>query len=124
MATISDISIIDSNTAEATAVESGLERTICSPNLCASKNLTIYRRTVLSGRQLDLQAGEDYHVVYIMQSPTAGAPCVSNLKPTQPRKVRVCCSYPANRLESKPPIRIWNCFIWSRRSRRRQSMTV
>ena len=55
MATIGDISIIDSNTAEATPVESGLERTLCSPSLCDSKNLSVYRRTILSGRQFDLE---------------------------------------------------------------------
>ena len=50
MPTISDVSIIDSNTAEAKPVESGLERTICSPSLCGSKNLTVYRRTISKGR--------------------------------------------------------------------------
>ena len=72
MATISDISIVDSNTAEATPVESGLERTLCSPGLCDSKNLSVYRRTILSGRQFDLEAGQDYHIVYIMQGSTDG----------------------------------------------------
>ena len=57
METISDISIIDSNTAEAIPVESGLERTLCSEDLCSSKNLTVYRRTILAGRQFDLEAG-------------------------------------------------------------------
>jgi len=72
MATISDISIIDSNTAEAIPVDSGLERTLCSPSLCDSKNLIVYRRTILAGRQLDLEAGEDYHLVYIMQGSADG----------------------------------------------------
>jgi mannose-6-phosphate isomerase-like protein (cupin superfamily) len=69
MATIRDVSIINSNTAEAKPVESGLERTICSPSLCGSKNLTVYRRTILEGRQLDLKAGKDYHLVYILETP-------------------------------------------------------
>ena len=72
MATIDDISIVDSNTAEATPVESGLERTLCSPSLCDSKNLTVYRRTILAGRQFDLEAGEDYHIVYIMHGSADG----------------------------------------------------
>ena len=72
MATISDISIIDSNTAEAMPVESGLERTLCSEDLCSSKNLTVYKRTILAGRQFDLQAGEDYHLVYTMQGSADG----------------------------------------------------
>jgi len=71
MATISDISIIDSNKAEAVPVESGLERTICSPSLCDSKHLTVYRRTILEGRELDVDAGDDYHLLYVMSgSPT------------------------------------------------------
>ena len=49
MATISDVSIINWNKAEAKPVASGLERTICSQALCGSKYLTVYQRTV-SGR--------------------------------------------------------------------------
>jgi mannose-6-phosphate isomerase-like protein (cupin superfamily) len=67
MATIDDVSIIDSNTAKAKAVQSGLERAICSPSLCNSKNLTVYRRTILEGRRFDVDAGKDYHLVYVMQ---------------------------------------------------------
>jgi mannose-6-phosphate isomerase-like protein (cupin superfamily) len=72
MATISDVSIIDSNTAEAKSVESGLERTICSPSLCDSKNLTVYRRTIRAGREFDVDAGEDYHLIYVMQGSADG----------------------------------------------------
>ena len=60
MATISDVSIINWNKAEAKPVASGLERTICSQALCGSKYLTVYQRTVQEGRQLDVQAGGDY----------------------------------------------------------------
>jgi mannose-6-phosphate isomerase-like protein (cupin superfamily) len=73
MATLSDISIIDTNTAEATSVESGLERLVCGPSVCGSKNLTIYRRTLLDGRQLNVDAGDDTHIVYIMQASSAGS---------------------------------------------------
>ncbi len=66
MATIHDISIINSNTAEARRVESGTERTLCSPALCDSKNLTVYRRTISQGRRFDVQAGHDYHLLYVM----------------------------------------------------------
>ncbi len=69
MATISDVSIINSNTAEAKSVESGLERTICSQGLCGSKTLTVYRRTVLEGRRFEPQGSDDYHLVYVMESP-------------------------------------------------------
>ena len=72
MATINDVSIIDSNSAEAKPVESGLERTICSASLCGSKNLTVYRRTILEGRQFDVDAGEDYHIVYVMRGSPSG----------------------------------------------------
>jgi len=69
MATISDVSIINSNTAEAKSVKSGLERTICSQSLCGSKTLTVYRRTVLEGRRFEPQGSDDYHLVYVMESP-------------------------------------------------------
>ncbi|MFL2546838.1 MAG: cupin domain-containing protein [Candidatus Rariloculaceae bacterium] len=72
MATLSDISIIDSNNVEATAVDSGLERTLCSPDLCGSTNLTIFGRTITAGRQFELDSGEDYHLVYIMQGSADG----------------------------------------------------
>jgi mannose-6-phosphate isomerase-like protein (cupin superfamily) len=72
MATISDVSIINSNTAEARDVESGLERTLCSPSVCGSKHLTVYRRTVFEGRSLDVRADDDYHLVYVMQTPKSG----------------------------------------------------
>src|SRR5262245_62257503 len=73
MAKLSDLSIINSNTAESEAVESGTEKTLCSPSLCGSKNLTVYRRTVAQGRKFDLQAGNDYHLVYIMRTPSKGS---------------------------------------------------
>jgi mannose-6-phosphate isomerase-like protein (cupin superfamily) len=73
MATISDVSIIDSNTAEARPVDSGLERTICSPELCGSNNLIVFRRTILQGRQFDVDAGDSYHIVYIMAGAAAGS---------------------------------------------------
>jgi quercetin dioxygenase-like cupin family protein len=72
MPSISDVSIIDSNTAEAKRVESGLERTICSPSLCGSKNLTVYRRTIVKGRQLAVDADKDYHLIYVMQGSADG----------------------------------------------------
>ena len=72
MASIKDISIIDSNKAQANAVASGLERTLCSPSLCGSNTLTVYRRTVLADRTFDLHAGDDYHVVYAMEAPANG----------------------------------------------------
>ena len=72
MATISDVSIIDTNKAKAVPVDSGLERTICSAELCGSKNLTAYRRTVLKGRSFDVAAGKDYHLIYVMSGSAGG----------------------------------------------------
>ena len=72
MSSIRDLTIINSNTAEAKPVESGLERTLCSPSLCNSKNLTVLKRTILKGRQLDLSAVKDYQLLYIMKTPTDG----------------------------------------------------
>ena len=46
MPTISDVSIINWNTAKAEAVASGLERILCSEELCGSKTLDVYQRTV------------------------------------------------------------------------------
>lgn len=66
MPTIKDVSIIDSNKAKAVQVQSGLEREICSLSLCGSKNLTVYRRTVLKGRQLVVDADKDYHLIYVI----------------------------------------------------------
>ena len=72
MVTISDVSIINSNTAEAKPVEAGFERTICGENLCGSKTLTVYRRTVLEGRRFTTQARDDYHLVYVMETSKKG----------------------------------------------------
>lgn len=72
MATMSDVSIINWNKAEAKPVASGLERTICSQGLCGSKTLTVYQRTVSQGRQFDVQAGGDYHLVYVIEAPNEG----------------------------------------------------
>lgn len=73
MPSIKDLTIVDSNTAAATKVDHGLLRTLCSPELCDSKNLTVYKRTVEKGKQYDLQAGTDYHLVYAMNTPANGS---------------------------------------------------
>ena len=72
MAGIKDISIFDSNTCEAAAVDSGTQKTLCSAELCGSNNLTVYRRTIAADRPFELHAGEDYHLVYVMQTPVKG----------------------------------------------------
>ena len=72
MPSIKDLTIVNSNTAAATKVEHGLLRTLCSPELCDSKNLTVYKRTIQKGKQYDLKAGKDYHLVYAMNSAAKG----------------------------------------------------
>src|SRR5262245_34875439 len=72
MPSIEDLSIVDSNTAKAKKVDHGLERTLCSPELCDSKNLTVYKRTLSKGKQLELKAGKDYHLVYVMSEASKG----------------------------------------------------
>jgi quercetin dioxygenase-like cupin family protein len=70
MPSIKDLSIVNSNTAQAKKVDHGLLRTLCSPELCDSKNLTVYKRTVQKGKKYDLKAGNDYHLVYVMNAPS------------------------------------------------------
>ena len=68
MATIDDVSIVNSNTAAATEFPAGLQRVLCSPETCGSHRLTVIRRTVLEGRQMAVEAGGDYHLIYTMAS--------------------------------------------------------
>ena len=70
MPSIKDISIIDSNKAQARKVDSGLEREICSAKVCNSKNLTVYRRTIQAGKEYAVDKASDYHLIYVMR----GAP--------------------------------------------------
>jgi mannose-6-phosphate isomerase-like protein (cupin superfamily) len=72
VAKMSDVSIINWNKAEAKPVASGLERTICSQGLCGSKYLTVYQRTVSEGRTFEVNAGGDYHLVYVIEAPKGG----------------------------------------------------
>ena len=72
MANISDISIVDSNTSKSKPFEAGTEVILCSPASCGSENLTVYKRTISEGKQFDLQAGSNYHLVYVMRTPAKG----------------------------------------------------
>ena len=104
MATISDVSIINWNTAETKPDASGFERTICSQGLCGSKTLTVYQQTVLEGRQFDVQARDDYHLVYVIEALKEGIISFHGTR-AQPRKVRACFSRQANRHDLKRPDR-------------------
>lgn len=72
MPTIDDVSIINSNTAEARTVDTGLERTICDEALCGSKTLDVYRRTVSDGQTFSPGGDDDYHLIYVMEAPANG----------------------------------------------------
>src|SRR5262245_25067280 len=72
MATMGDASFINWNTTPPKPVDSGLERTICSQGLCASKYLTVYHRTVAKSRQFQIHAGDDCHLVYVIEAPNNG----------------------------------------------------
>jgi mannose-6-phosphate isomerase-like protein (cupin superfamily) len=72
MPKISDVSIVNWNRTEAKPVASGLERTICSKALCGSKTLDVTHRTVSQGRRFEVQAGNDYHLVYVIEAPKGG----------------------------------------------------
>ena len=90
MPSIKDLSIVNSNTAAANKVEHGLLRTLCSPELCDSKNLTVYKRTIQKGKQYELDAGKDYHLVYAMNTPAKGTVAFKS-KATRPRRAPACC---------------------------------
>jgi hypothetical protein len=111
MATISDVSITNWNTADAKPVASGLQRMICSQGVCGSKTLTVYQRTVLEGRRFDVQAGDDCHLVYVIEAPKA-APSALTGSRTQPRKVPACFSRQGNRHDLKRPGQNLSCFTW------------
>jgi quercetin dioxygenase-like cupin family protein len=72
MPKISDVSIVNWNRTEAKPVASGLERTICSKALCGSKTLDVTHRTVSQGRRFDVEAGNDYPLVYVIEAPKGG----------------------------------------------------
>jgi mannose-6-phosphate isomerase-like protein (cupin superfamily) len=72
MASIAELSIVDSNIADAQPVPSGLVRTLCSPELCGSKTLAVYRRSILADRKFDVDAGDAYHLVYVMATSKEG----------------------------------------------------
>ncbi len=72
MANIKDVSIINWNKTAPKSVASGLERTICSQALCGSKTLDVTHRTVSQGRRFEVQAGKDYHLIYVIEAPKAG----------------------------------------------------
>ena len=111
MVTISDVSIINWNAAEAKPVASGLERTICSQGLCGSKTLTVYQRTLLEGRQFNVQAGDDYHLVYVIEAPKEGIISFNGKSHAAEEGAGVLL-VPGDRRDLKRPGRSSSCFTW------------
>jgi hypothetical protein len=72
MVTISDASFINWIRPQPDRPILGLERTICSQALCGSKYLTVYHRTVSKDRQFQVHAGDDYHLVYVIEAQKEG----------------------------------------------------
>ena len=68
MATIDDVYIINSNSAEAVSFDWGHEKTICSQELCGARTLTVYRRTLTNGHKFEVRAGDDYHLTYVLET--------------------------------------------------------
>jgi mannose-6-phosphate isomerase-like protein (cupin superfamily) len=72
LASIHDLTIVDSTAAAAEPVPSGFVRTLCSPELCGSRTLTVFRRTIVGGRAFEADAGDEYHLVYVIAAPAPG----------------------------------------------------
>jgi hypothetical protein len=51
---------------------------ICSAGLSGSKFLTVHHRAVSQGRRFEVLAGDDYHLVYVIEAPKAGVISFSN----------------------------------------------
>lgn len=111
MATISDVSIINWNMAEAKPVASGLERTLCSRALCDSKRLTVYQRTVLEGCHFDVQADGDYHLVYVIETPKAGMISFDRTSRAAEDGTGVLLT-PGESARFQAPGRSSSCFTW------------
>ena len=108
---IKNLSIVNSNTAEAKPVAHGTERILCSPDLCGSTNLSVYRRTIAQGRKLDIQAGDQYHLVYVMNSPGKATVNFRNQAHEAEEGVGVLLT-PSIRLNLKRLRVTWKSFIW------------
>jgi len=74
MAGIRDLTIVNSNTCESSPVESGTVKT-----LCGASNLTVHRRTIAPGQRFAVQAGNDYHLVYVISAPAVGTIHFTNM---------------------------------------------
>jgi len=73
MASITDITIVGPEDGVLRTVESGAERLICGPPVCASSQLTAFHRTIAAGRQFTAGADKNYHLLYVIQADRAGS---------------------------------------------------
>jgi quercetin dioxygenase-like cupin family protein len=73
MPSTKDLFFIDSNTAKAETAPSGTVRTLCSEDVCGSKTLSVYRRTVSAGKSFEAKSDDGYHLVYVISAATPGS---------------------------------------------------
>lgn len=72
MATISEISIIGPDAGTVRSAEHGMERLICGPQLCGSKHLTAYYRTIEPRVPWPVGADGNYHLLYVVKAAGGG----------------------------------------------------
>jgi mannose-6-phosphate isomerase-like protein (cupin superfamily) len=72
MSRIDELFLIGRESTQQQAVESGTEQIICGPELCGASTLTVYRKTVLAGRRLAVNAGVNYHLIYVSKAASIG----------------------------------------------------
>jgi mannose-6-phosphate isomerase-like protein (cupin superfamily) len=72
MASISDISIIGPDDGTVQSTENGTERLICGLQLCGSKHLTAYYRTIGKRGPWSVGADGNYHLLYVIEKADGG----------------------------------------------------
>jgi len=73
MASISDISIIGPDDGKLRSTDYGTERLICGPQLCGSRRLTAYYRTIGKRAPWSVSAEGNYHLLYLIETTGGGA---------------------------------------------------
>lgn len=72
MAAISDISIIGPDAGTARSTEHGTERLICGAQLCGSRHLTAYYRTIGKRGPWSVKADGNYQLLYVIDAAGGG----------------------------------------------------
>lgn len=73
MGGISDISIVGPDAGVIRSAEHGMERLICGAQVCGSRHLTAYHRTIAQRRSWSVEADGDYHLLYVIEAAGGGA---------------------------------------------------